>query len=84
MIRDLNHQTFKSMNNYSSSSSSSSSNISRFCKDLRGFRYHSISSSSLILRFKLTREFLRLCKVHKAKTIRAILNKEVVLQGQPR
>ena len=79
MKRDLNHQTFKSMINYSSSS-----NINRFCKGLRGFRYHSISSSSLILRFKLTREFLRLCKVHKAKTIRAILNKEVVLQGQPR
>ena len=79
MKRDLNHQTFKSMINYSSSS-----NISRFYKDLRGFRYHSINSSSLILRFKLTREFLRLCKVHKAKTIRTILNKEVVPQGQPR
>jgi hypothetical protein len=79
MKRDLNHQTFKNMNKYSSSS-----NISRFCKDLRGFRYHSINSSSLILRFKLTREFLRLYKVLKAKTIRTIQNKEVALQGQPR
>ena len=79
MKRDLNHQTFKSMNNYSSRS-----NISRFYKDLRGYRYRSINSSSLILRFKLTREFLRLCKALKVKKIRAILNKEVVLQGQPR
>ena len=76
MKRDLNHQTFKNTSSYSSRN-----RTSRFYKDLRSSRYHSINSSSLIPRSKLIRESLRLWWVLRAKTIRSILSREVVLQG---